>query len=243
MDCLEFRRSLTVEPQSRDPALRVHRNECVACAAAWERAQQAEHDLLAALQVPVPAGLAERVLLAQATGVRRQHLRRRRVALAFAASLLIAVSAGGLFWQQQDAHSLPALAVAHMPEEIHSLDLTQSIDAQTVLDDFSARGVTLKGPLPTDITYVHKCTVGPYKGVHLVARSNGESVAVLYFPHKRIGSGRDFKRDGWNGREVPLEHGTLVMLTDQASRRPFKTIEQDWRVAIDGLGGPTVSQL
>lgn len=242
MDCLEFRRSLAVEPQSRDPALRSHRGDCTACAAAWERAQQADHELLVALQVPVPAALAEHVLLAQATGAQRQHLRRRRVALALAASLLIAVAGGGLLWRQQDAHSLPALAVAHMPDEIHSLDLTRPINAQTVLADFSARGVTLKGPLPSDITYVHKCIVGPYKGVHLVTRAGGESVAVLYLPLKRISAGRDFKRGGWNGREVPLDHGTLVMLTDQGSRRPFKAIEQDWRVAIDGLGGPRVSQ-
>jgi hypothetical protein len=243
MDCLEFRRPLAAEPLSREPSLQAHRDECAACAAAWERAQQAERELRDALAVPLPGGLAERILLAQATGERQQHVRRRRFALALAASLLLAVAGGGLLWRQYDAHTLPALAVAHMPDEIHSLDLIQPVDTQTVLADFSARGVTLKGPLPSDITYVHKCIVGTYEGVHLVTRVGGESVAVLYLPHQRIGRGSDFKRDGWNGREVPLDHGTLVILTDQGSRRPFKAIEQDWRVAIDGLGGPRVSQL
>ena len=66
-----------------------------------------------------PPGLAERILLAQATGERRQHMSRRRIALALAASLLVAVAGGGLLWRQMDAHTLPALAVAHMPGEIH----------------------------------------------------------------------------------------------------------------------------
>src|SRR6185312_15169972 len=96
MDCLEFRRRLAAEPLSRDLALHAHRGECAACAAAWERAQQAERELLDALAVPVPAGLTERILLAQATGERRQHMSRRRFALALAASLLVALAGGSL---------------------------------------------------------------------------------------------------------------------------------------------------
>ena len=58
MDCLEFRRRRAAEPQSRDPELLAHRDSCAACTAAWERAQVFERELLAALEVPVPAGLA-----------------------------------------------------------------------------------------------------------------------------------------------------------------------------------------
>ncbi|CAM5297905.1 hypothetical protein RLIN73S_03122 [Rhodanobacter lindaniclasticus] len=118
MDCLEFRRRLGAEPQARAADLLAHRDGCAACAAAWERAQTFERDLHAALNVPVPAGLAERVLLAQATGERRQHAHHRRIAFAMAASLLVALGIGGYAWRQADANSLPALAVAHMPEEI-----------------------------------------------------------------------------------------------------------------------------
>lgn len=247
MDCLEFRRRLGAEPQARDARLQAHRDECAACTAAWERAQQAERELLAALEIPVPAGLAERVLLAQATGERRQHVRRRRMALAMAASLLIVVAAGGLIWRQLDAHSLPALAVAHMPEEIHSLDLTRPVDAQAITGGFTYRGVHLHGPLPDDVTYVNDCPVGPYRTVHLVSRVDDVSVAVLYVPGQHARTARDFHRDGWRGRVVPLQHGLLVLLTDRTGKRPFNavadTVAQDWRVAIDGLGEQRVGQL
>ncbi|WP_426661825.1 DUF3379 family protein [Rhodanobacter aciditrophus] len=237
MDCLEFRRRLGAEPQSRDPALLAHRRDCPACAAAWERAQAFEHELLAALDVPVPDGLAERVLLAQATGERRQQTaRRRHLGYALAASVLLALGVGGYAWRQHDARSLPALAVAHMPGEIHSLDLVRPVTAQAVAAGFADRGVQLRGPLPAGVTYVHDCPVGPYKTVHLVSRVDNMPVAVLYVPGKQVARARDFHRDGWQGRIVPLQHGTLVMLTDRQGARPFDAVAQGWRVAIDGMG-------
>ncbi|HXS04723.1 MAG TPA: DUF3379 family protein [Rhodanobacter sp.] len=247
MDCLEFRRRLAAEPLSRDLALHVHRGECTACAAAWERAQQAERELLDALAVPVPAGLTERILLAQATGERRQHMSRRRFALALAASLLVALAGGSLLWRQHDAHTLPALAVAHMPGEIHSLELTRPIGAQAIAAGFAVRGLHLRGPLPDNVTYVHDCPVGPYRTVHLVSRVDGTSVAVLYMPGKRAAATQDFRRGDWHGRVVPLQSGTLVMLTDRVGQHSFDrvadTVAQDWRVAIDGLGDVRVGQL
>lgn len=243
MDCLEFRRRLGAEPRSHDAELLAHREACAACMTAWERAQRFEQALLGALEVPVPEGLADRVLLAQATGVRQRATRHRRVALGLAASLLIALGGAGVFWRQAQANALPALAVAHMPDEITSLQLTRPIGTTAVAAVFAHRHVALKGPLPADTTYVHACGVGPYHAVHLVSRHDDESVAVLYMPGKQTRTRRDFQRDGWSGREVPLQHGTLVMLTDQGSRRPFDAIEQGWRVAIDGLGDNRVTEL
>ena len=242
MDCLEFRRRLGTEPHARDPEGLAHRDGCAACRAAWERAQAFEHALQGALDVPVPEGLAERVLLAQATGERQHTVRRRRVAFALAASLLLALGVGGYGWLQMDAHSLPALAVAHMPGEIHSLDLNQPISEVAIAAGFADRGVSLRGSAPADVTYVHDCPVGPYKTVHLVSRIDGTPVAVLYFPNAHA-SRKDFRRNGWRGREVPLANGTLVMLTDRGGPHPFDAIEQGWRAAIDGPAEQRLSSL
>ncbi|MBQ4855134.1 DUF3379 family protein [Rhodanobacter sp. B2A1Ga4] len=241
MDCLEFRRRLGAEPHVRDPEGLAHRDDCAACRAAWERAQSFEHALQGALDVPVPEGLAERVLLAQATGQRQHAVRRHRVALALAASLLLALGVGGYGWRQLDAHSLPALAVAHMPGEIHSLDLVQPIAAPAIAAGFADRGVSLHGPAPADVTYVHDCPVGPYKTVHLVSRVDGTPVAVLYLPHKQVAKASDFHRGSWHGRIVPLQHGTLVMLTDRGGAPHFDAVAQGWRMAIDGVGGAQIA--
>ncbi|HET8898446.1 MAG TPA: DUF3379 family protein [Rhodanobacteraceae bacterium] len=242
MDCLEFRRRLGAEPHSRASDFLAHRDICAGCAAAWQQAQSFERDLLGALQIDVPAGLVDRVLLAQATAERRHGARRRRVAFALAASLLLAIGIGGYAWHRVDATSLPALAVAHMPNEYATLALAQPISAQAIEAGFAGRGLALAGPVPTDVTYVHDCPVGPYKTVHLVSRVDGMSVAVLYVPDKMLSKQRDFHRGDWRGRLVPLARGTLVMLTDRTGAPPFDAVARDWRMAIDGVGAEQTAQ-
>lgn len=236
MDCLEFRRTLAATPQTHDPAMDAHRRECPACQAAWEQAQRFENDLLGALQVPMPEGLTERILLAQATGRRQRASHGRRVFMAMAASLLVALGIGGVAWQQVDAHSLPALAVAHMPPEIDSLNLTAPLTAQAIAAGFAGRDVALRGPVPVDTTYVHDCMVGKYHAVHLVTRRDGEPVVVLYLPDKRVARERDFDRHGWIGRAMPLGRGSLVLLTNRGNAAPFDAVAAGWRRAIEGPG-------
>ncbi len=243
MDCLEFRRRIGAEPHSRDPELLAHRDGCAACMAAWERAQHLEHGLQEALAVPVPDGMAERVLLAQATGERRRHGRRRHAGLAIAASLLIVVAGGLLTWRHLDARSLPALAVAHVSAEMDAFGPTGAVSAQAVVGDFTARGTTLRGPVPDGTTFVRDCDVGSHAAVHMVTRRDGEPVAVLYFPGQRVAETRDFSRQGWMGREVPTRNGTLMLLADGGSMPLLAAVERDWRAAIDGLDGERISQL
>lgn len=236
MDCLEFRRILAATPHAHDPGMEAHRRDCPACQAAWEQAQRFEDDLLDALNVPVPEGLADRIVLAQSTGRRQRISRGRRTFLALAASLLVALGLGGIAWQHLDARSLPALAVAHMPPEIHALDLTRPLTARAIDIGFAGRDVALRGPAPPDTTYVHDCMVGPYEAVHLVNRRDGEPVVVLYFPDKRVARARDFTRHGWVGRTLPLGSGSLVLLTDRGNRAPFDRLAREWRHAIEGPG-------
>lgn len=244
MNCLDFRRRIGAEPRSRDPELLAHRDACKeGCAAFWQRAQRFEDHLEAALAVPVPEGLADRILLAQATGERRRQVGRRRAFMALAASLLIAFTGAGLFWRQADLRSLPALAVAHMPGEMGALNLTQPITDAQVEAGFVGRATRLKGPAPAGVTYVRDCTVGPYPAVHAVTRMNDEPVVALYMPGKMIDKGGDFHRDGWDGREVPLSGGTLVVLAQGASRSTMAAVERGWRVAIEGPVAPTVGRI
>jgi hypothetical protein len=244
MNCLDFRRRIGAEPRSRDPELLDHRDTCKdGCAAFWQRAQRFEDDLEASLTVPVPEGLADRILLAHATGERRQQVRRNRTWMAMAASILIVFVGAGLFWRQADLNSLPALAVAHMPEEIDSLNLTQPMTDAQVEAGFVGRATRLKGPAPVGVTYVHDCTVGPYPAVHAVSRMNDEPVVALYVPGKMIDKSVDFHRDGWDGRQVALSRGTLVVMAQGASRRTMAAVERGWRDAIEGPAGPHVGQI
>ncbi|MDR6937555.1 MULTISPECIES: DUF3379 family protein [unclassified Luteibacter] len=244
MNCLDFRRRIGAEPRSRDPELLAHRDACRdGCGAFWQRAQRFEDDIEAAMAVPVPDGLADRILLAQATSERRSQVVRRRGWLAMAASLIIAFMGAGMYWRHADLNSLPALAVAHMPGELDALDLTRPMTDAQVDAGFEGRGARLKGPAPAGVTYVHDCWVGPYRAVHLVTRMNDEPVVALYMPGTMTAGDSDFHRDGWDGREMALSGGTLVVLAQGASRRTMDAVARGWRDAIEGQQAPSVGRI
>jgi hypothetical protein len=243
MNCLEFRRRIGAEPMSHDAALLAHRDTCAACMAVWQRAQRFEHVVGEAMAVPVPDGLADRILLAQATFERRRHGSRRRVWLAMAASMVLAVAVGGFGWRYADANSLPAQSVAHITTyEMDSLALTAAVPHGNIEAGFAARGVSLHGPLPRDVTYVHDCWVGGERAVHLVTHDGREPMVVLYLPGKKITAREDFSREGWTGREVPTHDGALVLLSRGARPGDLDAAEGGWMQAIDGLGGNLLSE-
>jgi len=245
MNCLEFRRRITAEPRSRDAALLAHRDAChEGCAPFWQRAQRFEDDMESAVSaMPVPDGLADRILLAQATQARRRQMGHRRAWMAMAASVLIAFGGVALLWRYTDAHSLPALAVAHMPGEMDALAMTRPITDAQIEAGFVGRATRLRGPAPAGVTYVHDCTVGPYPAVHLVTRMNDEPVVALYMPAMKTDSSEEFHRDGWDGRQIALAGGTLVVMAQGASRGTMDAVARGWQQAIEGPAAPVVGQI
>lgn len=232
MNCLEFRRHLGSEPGSERREFIAHREACPGCAAAQLRADAFESRLLDAMQVAVPANLAERILLAQTTQTRREDRNRNRrfatLALAAAASILIAVVAVNR--SVRPVPPISALVIEHLEEHVvHADDLSASLPPERVMEAFAERGVKL-GSVPAGIDYVHKCPAGPYRTVHMVMPEVEGPITVVYVvdaPSEASGSfrsGKDF------GREVHMGQGVLVMLG--SSDRHFDAIAASWRTAM-----------
>jgi hypothetical protein len=241
MDCLEFRRQLGSDPRTLDRTAREHREGCGFCTDAHERAQAFEARLAGAMAVPVPAGLADRILLAQLTGARqRERVGRSRVAwvaLAAAACMLLALGVLRHPRVPAPSASLSDLVAAHVtgPEERAALQLIAPLPADMVRHAFADRGVTLAS-VPANVAYVSECGIGTGIGklrtVHMVMRQDGKPVSVVYVVQHRADGSQNFKRDGLVGREVPVAQGTLVMLAQDAGR--FDALEHAWRNAIEG---------
>jgi hypothetical protein len=230
MNCLEFRRELNIHPNSGDAEFRRHRAQCPRCAQAQEDALAFEAALGRALAVPVPAQLAESILLAQATQQRsvRRNWRRAGTWLALAATAVLAVGIG-LQWRPR---SLGTLAVTHMlGEEAPALAMTAPVADATVRKAFAQRGIDL-ARVPADISYVACCPVGRFKSVHMVMPQANGPVTVMYLTDDHDSRRRDFQHAGWLGRSVPLAHGTLVMIGHDPGQ--FDHVEQAWRNALQG---------
>ena len=229
MNCLEFRRELNIHPQSSAADFVAHARECPRCAQAQADAIAFEASLGRALAIPVPANLAESILLAQATRQRgeRRHWQRRAGWLALAAAAVLAIGVG---WRVARTQPLGDAAVAHMlGEEASALALTVPVADDSVRKAFAKRGIDL-AQVPADISYVQCCPVGKFKSVHMVMpRANGP-VTVMYLVDDHAGQRSDFSHAGWLGRSVPLAHGTLVMIGHDASQ--FAQIEQEWQATL-----------
>lgn len=70
MNCLEFRRDKLADPRQGSPEALAHLRECAACRGFARAVIEIEVRIAATLSVPVPEGLAERIILRRKTGAR-----------------------------------------------------------------------------------------------------------------------------------------------------------------------------
>jgi hypothetical protein len=226
LNCLEFRRQLGVDPHTGGDFAQ-HRHECSRCADAHARAIGFEKAIRSALDIPVPAQLAESILLAQATNAQRHHRRfRRRAAWTAAAAGIVLAFGIGLRLQ---AKPLPELVINHLKKEAFVLGKTQPISDESIREAFDTFGIIMHD-IPAGASFVACCPVGKYVSVHLVVPESEGPVTLLYLVDDHSEQRLDFIKDGWFGRTVPLAHGTLVLIGHDAVH--FDQLETSWRNAL-----------
>jgi hypothetical protein len=241
MNCLEFRRQLATEPRSESSAFLGHRDGCARCGEVHARAQVFEAGLERALAVPVPDGLADRVLLRQTTATRGE----RGWALGprhwrMAAGLALALGAATLWTLTRPAQALPDLAVAHLAHEPYALSARASVATAQVRALFAERGAALSGD-PGEVHYLNLCSLGRDPTVHMVVQRREGPVTVYVVLGRREPGRRVFEREGVKGRSVPVAQGTLMLVASDA--RGFDDLERRWTHALgmpvgEALGAP-----
>jgi hypothetical protein len=230
MNCLEFRRKLAVEPASSVVDFLAHREACPRCAEAYGGALAFEGGLRRALSVPVPEGLADRILLRQTTAVRAgRNATSRFSGWRMAAALALAVGAAGMLLLNPSRDALAAEAVAHLAHEPYALAARAEIDAQLVSQMFAERGVQLVAD-PGRVTYANLCPIAGDRGVHLVVQETSGPVTVYFLPTHRSDARQVWERNGVKGRTIPVGEGTLVLLGSHDDS--FDELEQTWQRAL-----------
>ncbi len=234
MECLEFRRWLGTEPLSQNTDFLAHLEICPPCAAAWRRAQAFEKKLRASFfDTPEPNRLADRILLKQATLVRLTQRRRWQKGITLMASLVLIVGLGApLALNLLARYGLPMLSAGHIQGETMPLSMTQPLPDDMIRMGFANRDVPLAGPLPSGVTYVQDCLLGPFKAVHLVMRREGIPITVFFIPNRDGQSRPNFVEKGLYGIEMPLHHGTLLLLSAKATILP--ALARTWAITLDG---------
>ncbi len=220
MNCLEFRRLLTGEPRQNDNAVRVHRAECATCDAYARSMTDFDALIHEALAVPVPDEM--RLTAGEPGRVRTPRVRW----LALAASVLVAVGAGFVFWQAATPHSLHEAIVAHVYHEPDLLLLNASDRA----DETTVRTVLQRSQvsLTRDIGPVSHAGLCYFRGnlvAHLVVYSVNGPVTVLLLPDEQVDKAMPIHEDGFHGTIMPLDKGAIAVVgTDEADVHPVQSI-------------------
>ena len=168
MNCLEFRRRLSAEPEDRDAAIRAHARDCASCSHWAAEATRFESLLHQAMEVEVPENLASRILLRHALRYPQREATRRR-GFALAASVLVTVLLGGaLLWFELKPTLADDLFV-HMDERSYALTSTTILDDESVASVFRWFGADVSPELG-DVSFANVCIFRDKRVAHFVLR-------------------------------------------------------------------------
>ncbi|MDP2633929.1 MAG: DUF3379 family protein [Pseudoalteromonas sp.] len=206
MDDLEFRRRVIAQPHNEEQDIADYAKQDPEHQQFIEQMQELDDSLTQALDIPVPKGLADRILAntpefndeyntpsnesqvneaAEDNVINAQsRFKLGGTPLAMAASLLVAI--GAFFFTSSEhnvAYGAGEHALTHIYHEINSLEKTNEISLQTVNEKFAELGGKLD-ELPGKVTYLMFCDFKGQRGLHLVFESDYGPMTVFIVPSK-----------------------------------------------------------
>lgn len=233
MNCLDFRRAIGADPRGLNTEAHVHKASCSRCADALERALGFERTLSAAIAIPVPEGLAERILLRQTTTAIHEPEPRRFAIWQMAAGIALSVGLAAFLGQRYLAtpEALTTLAVAHLTHEPFALSSRAAVPEAEVRKMFASLGAPLLGS-PGAVHYLNDCPLGGQMSVHMVLQRDSGPVTAMFVPAVAAATRQEFEQAGVRGRSLPVGHGNLILLA--ADAREFDAIEAQFERAFSG---------
>jgi hypothetical protein len=222
MQCLEFRRVAGADPRDllQSAAAAEHSVACVRCAEFLRRARLLDARILAALEVPVPpdrddrmaapvsvpasAPVAARVSAVTEVAPRRWY--------ALAASIVAGVLVGTLIWVSGPRVSLAEDVLAHMEHEPRAMTATtETPDERELADVLGASGVRITSGVGA-VSYARRCWFRGHFVPHVVVQTETGPVTVLVLRHEHPSSAVDFAEQGYAGRIVPADRGSVAVI-------------------------------
>jgi hypothetical protein len=229
MDELEFRRQAVVDPHDTREEFADMANASPANRKWLEEMKQFDRQLGKAMEVEVPAGLAERLLLRQAmladpipdapvvTLPRRKTSGWKPLAIAASVAFLVGVSTRWLPWPlpQTSEASLAQVALAHVyGEEPFIQGVDEQVSLQTINAKMEKYGATLMNMQGmARITYVNHCAFYQGPALHMVLQGKMGPVTLFLVPkHVPLQLEHNFDDGQLKGEIIKLKGANLVLI-------------------------------
>ncbi|MFN0041505.1 MAG: DUF3379 family protein [Burkholderiales bacterium] len=215
MDCLSFRRLKLAMPQATSAAQIEHERTCAACADFARQIDKFERDLHDVATVAVPDGLSEKIILSI-----QQPRWPNRSYLALAATVVLAVIATYTVYLTPDRHEVAEAFAAHVASEPEVLREQGFIEPAKLAAAFSRYGGRLSEPLG-EVRHVGMCPILGVMAYHILVQTEHGPATLILLPQMQASTARPLVREGFAVVVVPLQGGSLGILTDtpdQASK-------------------------
>src|SRR5205814_9929354 len=195
-----------------------------ACRETLEKQREADDQLFAALQVPVPDGHADRILVA-----RGHRPARRRWTFGIAASLVLAVGAG-IFGRRYLAHDpLGDEAIDHVAHEPQSFTTVHAVGNDYLPVVLAEQGLKTVAALG-QVTYTRICPMDGRTARHLVIRTAQGPVTLFLLPDDPNRRRRSsIESGGMAAVTKPAPKGTIAIVA--ATMDQAVSIEKSLRLA------------
>lgn len=214
MNCEQCRTLVGAEPNSTNPELLAHLQQCPECARHREEMQAMDRLIYRALAVEVTAPSASISDLEQARAKRIAGEGNKPRVWRMAASLLLTASlvAAASLWLLTPRESLAADAIDHVLHEQQSLlRTTATVDSAKLRKILAASRIRLK-PGETRISYAMSCRFRGHAIPHLVVQSEQGPVTVLVMTEAARQDREAIDEDGFQGVILPAPRGVIVVL-------------------------------
>ena len=216
MNCLDYRRVL-MSGAGETEAMQGHRLACGSCADLHKEHVAFEDELRRALEVPVPAGLGERLLGAvPATADSVVPRAGRRRFLAAAAAAVGAIGIGLYAWRGRDDPMAMACIQFVMKDEAKSIMMGAMPRAE------AARMLASSLPLERleqigQIRHIAPCPFGGGTAYHVILMVPQDKVTLLVMPDTSMPARARATHDGMYASVIPLRKGSVGIVGANAA--------------------------
>lgn len=210
MNCLEFRRDKLADPRRLSPEAAAHLNDCAACRGFAAEVDENEARLAAVLDVPVPEGIAERIILRRKTQTRLSP----RLGM-LAASLVLTFAFGLHQWKDAGSQEYARLAIEHVMHEPESFTSTRLADPELLRRVMHTFGGEMQASLGK-VRYMKLCPVPEGTGWHIVFEAeDGKLATLILIPAKRMKTDAEQAQvGGWSAVARPGGQGFYAVIAD-----------------------------
>ncbi len=218
MDDLQIRRSILSDPKGRDDAL----NDAIKNDAAKQKFVQeieALDDKIAqAMNIPVPDGLYDKLILRQTLASHQQEKSKTRVRLAMAASVAFVMGLTVNFMMFSSSYkNLGDYAIAHVNHEAShfSNNATPTVTLASLNQKMAAFNGSFDSTLGS-LIFADFCRFDGSKSLHLVFQGQSSPVNVFILPNDEdIEFIANFANEKLQGRSLNFNHSNIIVVGDK----------------------------